>query len=228
MLDMKIIVLLVLLSLLSTKNVVIIGDSRMVDFAHRTLGIPYTGYAKNGLSSYIIGYNAGSFGGHKIKVIAQTGAGFPHFKDPEEKVTEAVHTILKSSESGTVVLMCLGVNHLVAEGTFQYYKSLAEHYRKLKFYATPVVGISKGFERTHTYITNKMIKQFNSDLKNKVRALGLKNFGYKDFLYNKDPTLIYNSDKGYITLNVETDAHDGLHFHKKEGEKLVSAMLTKI
>ena len=227
MVDKKILLILSLISLVSTANVVIIGDSRAVSFAYNIIGFDYT-YHNDvyGTGSYIIGDNARNFGGHSIKVIAEVGASYSTFQDPNKAVTHAVQRVLGSAQKGTVVLFWLGVNNLNVEGTFGYYQSLANYYVKCKFFAVSVTGVGPRCKN----ISNEEIRTFNINLRNKIQKAHLSNLKYKSILNNDDPTQIYNSDSSKVTFVVTESTTDyyGLHYNINGDRAILLAMLTDI
>ena len=217
----------VLLSLVSSKNVVIIGDSRACGFAYYVLSIPYTYHNEvYGTGSYIISDKAVVSGGHSIKVIAEVGASSSTFSNQSKDVYKGVHNILSSSEEGTVVLMWLGVNNLDSASTFSYYKSLAQQYKGLKFYAVSITGVSSKC----TNISNNTIKTFNANLKTSVNGSGLTNLKYKSILNEDNPLQIYNTSSGKVTFYVTestTDAY-GLHYTGDGNKECLAAILAGI
>ena len=231
MLDMKILLLLALISLLSTKNVIIIGDSRTCMFAQETLGFEYSSPSTQKHGKYIIGEKAKYFEGHWIQDIAQSGATFDTFQG-EGIMKNAVDKILRTAQSGTVGLLFLGVNDLDVEKAYNYYVSLAEQCEQCKFYVVSVVGVAPKWEQTHSSraANNEKIKRFNVELKKKIRALNRKNLGYKNINHNRNPSKIINTDTNTITYRVKdsTTTIDGLHFNKEGGREILKAMLTKI
>ena len=221
------ILIFILLSLVSSKNVVIIGDSRACGFAYYVLSIPYTYHNEvYGTGSYIISDKAVVSGGHSIKVIAEVGASSSTFSNQSKDVYKGVHNILSSSEEGTVVLMWLGVNNLDSASTFSYYKSLAQQYKGLKFYAVSITGVSSKC----TNISNNTIKTFNANLKTSVNGSGLTNLKYKSILNEDNPLQIYNTSSGKVTFYVTestTDAY-GLHYTGDGNKECLAAILAGI
>lgn len=217
----------ILLSLVSSKNVVIIGDSRACGFAYYTLGIPYTYHnSVYGTGSYIISDKWVNYGGHSIKVIAEVGASYATFTNKNKEVYKGVNKILGSSSDGTVVLMWLGVNNLDSASTFNYYKSLAQQYKGLKFYAVSVSGVSSKC----TSVSNNTIKTFNSNLKSKVNSAGLGNLKYKSILNSDNPLQIYNSSSGKVTFYITESTTDsyGLHYTGNGNRECLLAIIAGI
>ena len=220
-------ILFVLLALVSSKNVVIIGDSRACGFAYYTLGIQYTYHnSAYGTGSYIISDKWVNYGGHSIKVIAEVGASYATFTNKNKEVYKGVNKILGSSSDGTVVLMWLGVNNLDSASTFNYYKSLAQQYKGLTFYAVSVSGVSSKCDE----ISNDTIRKFNNNLRTKVNGAGLKNLKYKSILNNDDPCQIYNSSSGKVTFKVldSTTDYYGVHYTGNGDREVLLAMLAGI
>ena len=219
--------LFVLFSIISSKNVVFIGDSRVCGFAYDILGFDYTYHnAVYGSGSYIISEYAVKYGGHSNKVIAEVGASYYTFTTKSKAVYSGVHSILSSSAAGTVVLMWLGVNNPDSASTFNYYKSLAQQYKGLTFYAVSVSGVSSKCDE----ISNDTIRKFNNNLRTKVNGAGLKNLKYKSILNNDDPCQIYNSSSGKVTFKVldSTTDYYGVHYTGNGDREVLLAMLAGI
>ena len=161
---------------------------------------------------YIICEYAVKYGGHSIKAIAEVGASCYTFTNTGKAVYKGVHNILSNSASGTIVLMWLGVNNPDSASTFNYYKSLAQQYKGLKFYAVSVTGVSSKCNE----ITNDTIRTFNKNIRSKVENenSGLNNLKYKSILNNDDPCQIYNSSYGKVTFRVldSTTDYYGVHY----------------
>ena len=221
------IIILALLALVYSKNVVIIGDSRTCGLAYYVLGIPYT-YQNEvyGTGSYIISESAVTYGGHSVKVIAEVGASYSTFINQNKEVYKGVHNILSSSAEETVVLIWLGLNNLDSASHFSYYKSLAQQYKGLKFYAVSVTGVSSKC----TNISNDTIKTFNANLKTSVDNSGLTNLKYKSILNQENPLQVYNSSSGKVTFYITdstTDAY-GLHYTGDGNKECLAAILAGI
>ena len=220
------IIFLISFIIIYSKNVVIIGDSRICGMGAYVFGFSYTyANAVYGSGSYMITNNAKNFGQYTIKLVAEVGASYVHFTNTNKEVYKGVHNILGSSQKGTMVFLWLGINNLDSGNTFDYYRSLANKYTTLTFYVVPVTGVS-----SPSTITAKTIKKFNSDLKTKVNNLKLSNLKYKDILFNNDPNQIYNTDEKAITLIVTKGTTDtmGVHYDKKGYQKIFNAMVAGI
>jgi hypothetical protein len=216
------ILLFTLIALASTKNVVLIGDSRAVGIGVYLFGFQYSHIAPSyGTGSNIIGTSAKSYGGHSCKVVAETGASFATFVNTAKSVNKGVTTVLSGSASGTIVLLWLGVNNLNADSTGSYYKSLANKYKKLKFYVIPVTGVT-----SKSGISNASIKSFNSKLNSMVKSSGLSNLKYKNILQNNDPTKVAVNGKVVLTVDASTTDAYGLHYKTSGYKAIFNAMVS--
>ena len=212
--------------LISSKNVVIIGDSRICGMGAYVFGFDYTWHNQYyGTGSYMITTNPKAYGGHNVKVIAEVGASYYTFTNAGKEVYKGVYNILNASTKGTVVLMWLGVNNLDSGSTYNYYYSLAKQYKSFTFYAVSVTGVSSKSD-----ISNDTIKRFNSNLKSKVSYSGLSNLKFKNILYNENPTQIYNSSSGKITFKVTDGTTDsyGIHYFADGYREIFYAMVAGI
>ena len=216
--------LLVLIASSMAKDLVFIGDSRTVGIAVYLFKFDYyevTKYYGNG--SNVVGTTARTYQGHSVKAIAETGASYSQFTNPNKAVYRGIHTALSASASGTIVLLWLGVNGLNDNATFQFYKNLATKYTKLKFYAISVTGVSSQSNRS-----NDKIKSFNTKMKSLLKNSGLPNLKYKSILLNDDPTKVAIKDK--VVLNIDTSTTDakGLHYKTEGSKAILNAMLSGI
>ena len=225
MLAMKIVLLLGLVSLIRTRNVLIIGDSRTVGFGEQTLGFTVNRVDDK---EYIIRDKAKSYGGDRIQLIAQSGAAYNTFQDHGNEVTGAVERVLRSTKEKKFVFIWLGVNDPNVDGTFNYYKSLTRLCKKCKFYAISVAGVADKFIRDWGYVDNEKIKQFNNGLRKKIKDARISNLKFKYILENEEPTRIFNKKLNRVTLEINDSTTDwaGLHFLKDGCEAVLNAILS--
>lgn len=219
----KIFLLFILIVSASTKNVVLIGDSRTVGIAVYLMGFDYTtktAYYGNG--SNIVGLTPRIYGSYSVKAICETGASYNTFTS-KAILSSGVHSALAGSSAGTIVLMWLGVNGLNSEGTFNYYKSLATKYSKLKFYAISITGV----DASKSNISNNSIKTFNTDLSKNIKNAGLSNLKYKSILYNNDPTKIGTNKVSLAISSSTTDVY-GLHYFTSGYKIIFDTMVSGI
>jgi hypothetical protein len=218
------ILLFALIALASTKNVVLLGDSRTVGIGVQVLKFDLTTKATpEGGKRSIISSTAKIYNGHSIKVVAQSGSHFATFVNNANAVSTGAIKVLGSSSSGTIVFLWLGVNRLDADATAGYYKSLANKFKKLKFYAISVTGVSSQSNRS-----NDKIKSFNTKMRSLLKNSGLPNLKYKSILLNDDPTKVAIKDK--VVLNIDTSTTDakGLHYKTEGSKAILNAMLSGI
>ena len=162
----KIILISILTIIVSSKDIILLGDSRFCGIAYNLMGFKYTKVTKSyGTGSNIISSSSKNYAGHNIKVIAEVGASYNSFSKSD--LSNGVKKILGSAKPGTFVLLWLGVNNLNSGSTFDYYKKLALQYKNLKFYAISVTGVVQSIVKS---ISNDTIRKFNSNLKNKIHS----------------------------------------------------------
>ena len=218
------ILLFTLIALVSTKNIVLIGDSRTVGIGAHVLGFDYTYKPpKGGRGANIISSTPKIYNGHSVKVVAQSGSHFGTFVNTANAVSIGATKVLGSSPSGTIVFLWLGVNNLNPESTAAYYKSLANKFKKLKFYAISVTGVSSESNRS-----NSKIKAFNLRMNSIVKSSGLPNLKYKSILLNEDPTKVAIKDKVVLTIDISTTDAKGLHYKTDGSKAILNAMLSGI
>ena len=119
------ILMITLLSVsITSKDIILLGDSRFCGIAYSLMGFKYTKVTKYyGTGSNIISPNSKNYAGHNIKVIAEVGASYYSFTKSD--LSNGVKKILGNAKQGTFVLLWLGVNNLNSGSTFDYYKNLA-------------------------------------------------------------------------------------------------------
>ena len=216
--------LFALIILASTKNIVLLGDSRSVGIGVHVLGFSLNNKATSDVGrKIIISSGAKIFNGHSIKVVAQSGSHFATFVNTANTISIGATKVLNSSPSGTIVLLWLGVNRLDAGATASYYKSLANKFKKLKFYAISVTGVSSQSNRS-----NVKIKSFNAKMNSLLKNSGLPNLKYKSILLNDDPTKV--AIKNTVALNIDKSTTDakGLHYKTDGSKAILNAMLSGI
>ena len=202
----------------SSNNLILIGDSRYVGMAAYLVGIPYDG--KN-----IRTTTPKSYAGYSIHCTAQVSASYSTYAEGGQ-LYQSVINQLSSAEPNTNVLLWLGINSLWApDQTFNFYVKLAKNYPKLSFYAVAITGVN---EQLWTTVKNSSVRQFNTNLKNKLNGAGCpSNLKYADILSNNDPTLIISSGK-IVDISDPSLTPDGLHYTKNGYYKLFFAMVAKL
>ena len=212
------IILLTILTLTTSKDIILIGDSRICGMAKFVLGFQWT--KSTGPTPNIISENAREQFGYSIKVIAEGSASHYTFLNEGSDVSKGVKKILGSAKPGTNVLLWLGINFLSSQGTFDYYKKIAQQYKNLKFYAISVTGVVESIKIYK--VKNENVKRFNIDLKNKIQSSKISNLRYKSILNKENPTQINNGGK-IVNVNASYSS-DGLHYNAALYKIIFSAM----
>ena len=214
----KILLISLLIIIVSSKQIILLGDSRFCGIAYNLMGFKYTKVTKYyGTGSNIISSSSKNYAGHNIKVIAEVGASYNSFSKSD--LSNGVKKILGNAKSGAIVLLWLGVNNLNSGSTFDYYKKLALQYKNLKFYAISVTGVVQSIVKS---ISNDTIRKFNSNLKNKIHSSKISNLKYKSILNKDNPTQINN---GWKIVNIDASySKDGLHYNSALYRIIFSAM----
>ena len=212
------ILLLTILTLTTSKDIILIGDSRTCGMAKYVLGFEWT--KAKGPTPNIISEKARNQLGYSIKVIAEGSASHYTFLKEGSDVSNGVKKILGSAKPGTNVLLWLGINFLSSQGTFDYYKKIAQQYKNLKFYAISVTGVVESIKIYK--VKNENVKRFNIDLKNKIQSSKISNLRYKSILNKENPTQINNGGK---IVNIDASySKDGLHYNSALYRIIFSAM----
>lgn len=215
---------LALFSIASCANIILIGDSRFCGMAYYVMGFDYTYHNEvYGTGSNIRSTSARKYNGHSIQVTAEVGASASTFLNTAKDINKSMTKQLSSAAAGTKVLLWLGVNGLDGPTTLKLYKQLASTYKNLNFYAISVTGVG-----SKSGITNAQIKTLNSGIQS--GCTGLSNLKYKSILQNNDPTKIYNSSTGTVTLVINDSTTDslGLHYLTSGYKAIFDAMIAGI
>ncbi len=215
--------LLTLLSLVVSKNIILVGDSRYVGMATSLMGFSYSTIKNNGgTGTNVRSTSPRSYAGHSFQVTAEVSASSYTFKSTSE-IYISLHTQLKTATAGTIVLLWLGINDCSAvASTYSFYSGLAQKYPKLTFYAMSITGVNE----SKTWIKNSSARSFNTQLSEKISNGRISNLKYKSILNGNDPNTILVDGKPISIVNYMTA--DGLHY-KTEGYKyLWKAMANKL
>ena len=218
----KILLISLLIIIVSSKQIILLGDSRFCGIAYNLMGFKYTKVTKSyGTGSNIISSSSKNYAGHNIKVIAEVGASYNSFSKSD--LSNGVKKILGNAKSGAIVLLWLGVNNLNSGSTFDYYKKLALQYKNLKFYAISVTDVVQSIVKS---ISNDTIRKFNSNLKNKIHSSKISNLKYKSILNKGNPIEIVSNGK--ITNINSSNSRDGLHYSSVLYKAIFYAMISRL
>ena len=218
----KILLISLLIIIVSSKQIILLGDSHFCGIAYNLMGFKYTKVTKSyGTGSNIISSSSKNYAGHNIKVIAEVGASYNSFSKSD--LSNGVKKILGNAKSGAIVLLWLGVNNLNSGSTFDYYKKLALQYKNLKFYAISVTGVVQSIVKS---ISNDTIRKFNSNLKNKIHSSKISNLKYKSILNKGNPVEIVSNGK--ITKINSSNSRDGLHYSSVLYKAIFYAMISRL
>ena len=217
------IIILALLVIASSKDLILIGDSRFVGMAALLMGFDYSTVTQYyGTGTNIRSTTSKSYGGFNVHVTAQVSASYNTFTTTSD-IYKSMHSQLKSAKSGASVLVWLGINNVNAyDGTFNFVANLAKTYTTLKFYAVSITGVN---ENKITNIKNSLVATFNDNLKTKVNKSGISNLSYLDILKSNNPIQIIS---GGVAININDYSSDGLHYNKDGYSKLFTAMTAKL
>lgn len=198
----------------TSNNLILIGDSRYVGMAQYLFNV--------NSNSPIKTTKPVSYAGYKIHVTAQVSAKYSDYNVGTALYNSVINQ-LSNAQKGTNVLLWLGINSLWApDQTHNFYKTLANSYKSLNFFAVSITGVN---ESKWTTVKNADVKTFNTKLKNKVVGNPISNLKFLDILYNNNPTQILYSGKA---VNINDYSKDGLHYNKDGYFKLFHSMEGKL
>ena len=215
-------ILLVLISVVFSRNVILIGDSRYVGMAVYLMNFPYsTTTPYYGTGTNIRSTSPRTYNGDSFQVTAQVGAAAGTFTSSKD-LLNSVNNQLKRAAKGTNVLIWLGINNVNSdEATYKYAIGLAQKHSTLNFYVISITGVNG---QKVPSISNKKVQSFNAKLKSKINSSRLPNLKYKSILNGNDVNTILVNGQPVHILNYMTG--DGLHYTKDGYIQLWRAMST--
>ena len=149
-------ILLVLISVVFSRNVILIGDSRYVGMAVYLMNFPYTKTTPYyGTGTNIRSTSPRTYSGDSFQVTAQVvaAAQFTSSRDLYNSVNEQ----LKRAAKGTNVLIWLGINNVYSDdATYKYAVGLAQKHSTLNFHVISITGIN---EKKVFSIKNSQVQQ---------------------------------------------------------------------
>ena len=151
-----------LLGFVLSKDLIMIGDSRIMDMANMLLGIPMGSfYAQLVYKTDIIATDSPfPYEDYEIQVTAIEDIDY--ILTADEIGNRYVHQHLSSAKEGTNVLLSLGTDHLdLRDKIFNFCGRLADKYPNLNFHLISVIGL-----RDPTI--NSSIIEFNKNIKNHI------------------------------------------------------------
>ena len=209
----------ILFSLVASKNIILVGDSRFVGMATSLMGFSYSTIKnEGGTGTNVRSTSPRKYSGHSIQVTAQVSASSYTFSSGSE-VYISLHTQLKTAEPGTIVLLWLGINDCGAvSSTYSFYATLALNYPKLNFIALSITGVNE----SKTWIKNSSVRNFNKELSERITYSGIYNIQFKSILNGDDPNSIMLDGRIFPISNFLT--YDGLHYMREGYSYLWRAM----
>jgi len=191
-----------LICFVTSKNLIIIGDSRIQEMAQVLMHVGFKEYSYWRTYEYIMTENPVSYEGYYIDIIAVDKNNLRHLFEKVQPY-RTVHDKLKKAKDGTSVLLSIGFENLNDyNNIFVFYGKLADKYPNLKFYIISTIGVPGDDSKA---INTKIIK-FNDKIKERIRIVEFKNLYYKNILYDNDPTKLYNDGQVINILDYSTDS----------------------
>ena len=219
------ILLLILIGFIASeesKNIIIIGDSRIHEMGYTIFGLGDTKFYS---SRYYTNYYAMitpepvSYNDYNIQIAASQeinkliSADYPIYSE--------VVSLLNNAAEGTNVLFHMGFdgNSLYNfNNIVNFIGKLADKYPKLNFYFVSLIGV----DESYTKITNSDIKDFNIKMENRIEIVEFDNLKYKSILNEGNPTQIILGDEVIEILNYVSE---GTGFFKKGYSKILDALI---
>ena len=210
----KILVFL-LLGFVLSKDLIMIGDSRIMDMANMLLGIPLGYFYDLVYKTDIIATESPfPYEDYEIQVTAIEDINF--ILKADEIANKNVHQQLSGAKEGTNVLLSLGTDNLDWRDTiFNFCGRLADKYPNLNFYLIPMIWL-----RDPTI--NSSIIEFNTNIKNHIEVVGFDNLKFKDILKEDNPSVIMVGDQ---EIDITLFFSEGNLFFKNGYARIFSAMV---
>ena len=199
-----------------SKDLIMIGDSRIMDMANMLLGIPMSSfYAQLVYKTNIIATDSPfPYEDYEIQVTAIEDIDY--ILTADEIGNRYVHQHLSSAKEGTNVLLSLGTDHLdLRDKIFNFCGRLADKYPNLNFHLISVIGL-----RDPTI--NSSIIEFNKNIKNHIEVVGFENLKFKDILKDENPSVIMVGDQ---EIDITLFFSEGNLFFKNGYVKIFCAMV---
>ena len=202
-----------------TKDLIIIGDYRVLEMATTLMGVELTTF------KYLYTNYAGvmtrepvEYEDYNLKII---GTGIlESLITVGEEVNKFVQEQLKSAEDGTNVLLSVGIQHQSKfNDIFVFYGKLADKYPKLNFYVLSLIGVDESLAKN---IKNTGVKEFNKKVETRIEVVEFPNMKYKSILNEDDPTQIIVDGEPVDIINYVSE---GIGFFKTGYAKIFKAMV---
>lgn len=213
---MKKMIILILIAFSLSKDLILIGDSRIKEMANVIFEIENSYYA-SGYSPYHSPMTTEPISYEDYKIHVTAPEKIDHIF--EGAPNDSVHNQLKNAKPGTNVLLNLGIDNLgLLEKIIIFYGKLADKYYKLNFYIISLIGV----DETKIQISNSSVKEFNAYIKNRILEVEFENLKYKNILKGEDPTQIMIDDEPIDILKYSTD---GKGFYRNGLTRIFKAMV---
>ena len=131
-----------LICFVTSKDLIIIGDSRIEEMAEVLMNIEHKEYYYFKNCEYVVTKDPLSYGGYYIDIIAVKNNNLRDLFEKYEPY-KSVHDKLKKAKEGTSVLLSIGFGNLNDyNNIFVFYGKLADKYPNLKFYVISQIGVT--------------------------------------------------------------------------------------
>ena len=166
---------LTLISLISSKIIILVGDTHFFWIAGYCMKFQFS-------NNKVCSTSPKKYYNDYIQVTAEIKASSSHYVKGREIYT-SLHNQLSKTPQDTIVLLWLGIYEVFDAGrTFDFYKTLAQMYRGLKFKAISITGVKE----SKTHIKNYQVERFNEQMEAKISSSHLSNLEYVNILNGND------------------------------------------
>ena len=198
------VLIFILISFSISKDLILVGDSRVREIANVLLEVEDRAYYENirvSIQQYYSPITTDPVPYEDFNIQVTTTQLIKHLVSGSDAVN-LLHNQLKSAKPGTNVLLNIGIDDLdLLDSIIIFYGKLADKYIKLNFYVVSVIGV----DETKINIENSKVIEFNKIIQNRILEVEFSNLKYKDILYNEDPTKIVLDGKPVDLFKYSTD-----------------------
>lgn len=213
----KIIIIGLLLSVVISKDLIIVGDTRPYKMAQ----ILFKYDVPSKIDEFTMGAKFVSsepkiFRGYNVNFVTQ--CSYPPMKFSSGEISKELNNTLNKAKNGTDVLLMFGLSsNMNPFSAYKFFVEIAQKYPQLNFHVISTIGID---EKISTWTSNSYIKSNNLIIQKKINedTTTPSNLKYKNILVDDDPTQIFSTGKFVKITNYLVDR---MNFFNKEGNSLI-------
>lgn len=212
----KLLIFISLITLVSLKELIIIGNVRAAEMGHILMNIDYH-ESSISYCNILLTTEPVSYEDFNVQITAETGDTWAQFSN--NNIFNSFHKQLSNAQTGAIVFLWFGINYLSRfTDIFSLFGELADKYTKLNFYALPIIGV----DESACSLKNAKIQDFNEKMRARIIAAEFPNFEYLDILKDDDPTKIILEGEEVNILNYNSN---GISYFRAGYNKIFKALV---